>query len=94
MTTVRTAGPAGDHEAGRTTGARQGSARRFVREHSLALAAFGAFLVLWLGGQVWAGHRTFNEEQRAHGEPTVSLGRYLTEADFGEAAMVYAPKGD
>jgi hypothetical protein len=87
MTTVRTAGPAGDHDTGRGPAVRQGSARRFLREHSLALVTFGAFLVLWLGGQVWAGHRTFNEEQRAHGEPTVSLGRYLTEADFGEATF-------
>jgi hypothetical protein len=87
MTTVRTAGPAGDHDTGGGSAVRQGSARRFVREHSLALVTFGAFLVLWLGGQVWAGHRTFNEEQRAHGEPTVSLGRYLTEADFGEATF-------
>ena len=61
--------------------------RRFVREHSLLLVAFGAFLVIWLGGQVWVGHRTFNEEQRAHGEPTVSLPEYLTRAEFGEATL-------
>ncbi len=61
--------------------------RRFVRDHSLSLVAFGAFLVIWLGGQVWAGHRTFNEEQRAHGEPTVGLPGYLTRAEFGEATF-------
>ena len=48
--------------------------RQFVREHSLSIVTLGAFLVIWLGGQTWAGHRTFNEELVAHGEPTVSFG--------------------
>ncbi|MGH2393053.1 MAG: DUF6766 family protein, partial [Candidatus Limnocylindria bacterium] len=61
--------------------------RRFIRDHSLSIVALGAFLVIWLGGQAWAGHRTFNEEQFAHGEPTVSFGEYLTRADFGEATF-------
>ena len=38
--------------------------RRFIRDHSLSIVALGAFLVIWLAGQAWAGHRTFNEEQR------------------------------
>jgi hypothetical protein len=84
MTAVHTAEPEGDREAARS---RQRNVRRFVREHSLAIVALGAFLVLWLGGQVWTGLRTFNEEQRAHGEPTVSLFHYLTEAEFGEATF-------
>src|SRR4029453_6496881 len=42
---------------------------------------------IWLGGQAWAGHRTYNEEQIAHGEPTVSLPEYLTRAAFGEATF-------
>jgi hypothetical protein len=67
--------------------AKQRSARRFVREHSLSLVALGAFLVVWLGGQMWSGHRTFNEEQRAHGEPAVSLTEYVTRAEFGEATF-------
>jgi Domain of unknown function (DUF6766) len=61
--------------------------RRFVRDHSLSIVAFGAFLVIWLGGQTWAGHRSFNEEQRAHGEATVSFSEYLTRAHFGEATF-------
>jgi hypothetical protein len=61
--------------------------RRFVRDHSLSIVAFGAFLLIWLGGQAWAGHRAFNDEQRAHGEATVSLPEYLTRADFGEATF-------
>jgi hypothetical protein len=61
--------------------------RRFVRDHSLSLVTLGAFLVLWLGGQAWSGHRTYNEEQRSHGEPTVSMSEYLTRAEFGEATF-------
>jgi Domain of unknown function (DUF6766) len=61
--------------------------RRFVREHSLSVVTLGVFLAIWLGGQTWAGHRAFNEEQRANGEPTVSFSEYLTEAHFGEATF-------
>jgi hypothetical protein len=61
--------------------------RRFVREHSLSIVTLGMFLVIWLGGQVWAGHRTYNDEQRAHGEPTVSVAEYVTRAAFGEATF-------
>jgi hypothetical protein len=61
--------------------------RRFVRDHSLSIATIGAFLVIWLGGQAWAGHRTFNDDQRAHGEAPVSFGEYLTHAEFGEATF-------
>src|SRR5262245_6140896 len=61
--------------------------RRFIRDHRLSIVALGAFLVIWLGGQAWAGHRAFNEEQRTHGEPPVSFGEYLTRADFGEATL-------
>jgi hypothetical protein len=61
--------------------------RRFVRDHSLSLVTLGAFLVFWLGGQAWSGHRTYNEEQLSHGEPTVSMGEYLTRAEFGEATF-------
>jgi hypothetical protein len=64
-----------------------GTMRRFIRDHSLSIVALGAFLVIWLGGQAWSGHRAFNEEQRAHGEATVSFGEYLTRADFGEATF-------
>jgi Domain of unknown function (DUF6766) len=61
--------------------------RRFLREHSLSIVSLTAFLVIWLAGQTWAGHRSYNEEQRSHGEPTVSFGEYLTSAHFGEATF-------
>jgi hypothetical protein len=55
--------------------------RRFVKENSLGLA-FGLLFVLALVGQAVAGHATFNEQQIADGLPPVSMGRYLTSADF------------
>jgi hypothetical protein len=61
--------------------------RRFVRDHSLSMVTLGMFLVLWLGGQAWAGHRSYNDEQRAHGEATVSMSEYVTRAEFGEATF-------
>ena len=64
-----------------------GVMRRFLRERSLSIVMLGAFLVIWLGGVTWSGHRTFNEEQVAHGEPTVSFDEYLTRAEFGEATF-------
>ena len=61
--------------------------RRFIRDHSLSIVALGVFLVIWLGGQAWSGHRSFNEERRANGEAPVSFAEYLTRADFGEATF-------
>jgi Arc/MetJ-type ribon-helix-helix transcriptional regulator len=60
--------------------------RRFVRENSLTLF-FGAIFLLALIGQAIAGHAAFNNEQLAHGEETVSLGRYVTSSEFGRAVM-------
>ena len=59
----------------------------FVQNHSLSIVTLGAFLVIWMGAQAWSGHRAYNDDQRAHGEPTVSFGEYLTRADFGEATF-------
>ena len=61
--------------------------RRFVRDNSLSIVAFSVFLVIWLGGQAWAGHRSYNDEQRAHGQPAVGIAEYLTRAEFGEATF-------
>jgi hypothetical protein len=60
--------------------------RRFLKHNGLSIA----FLVLFLaavGGQAIAGHADFNEEQIRHGDPTMSLGRYVVSADFGAAVM-------
>ena len=87
MTAVRAPGRVDDRQTGQTPMRGGSSFPRFLREHSLALVAFAVFVLIWLGGQVLTGHRTFNEEQRAHGEPTVSLPEYLTHAEFGEATF-------
>jgi hypothetical protein len=58
--------------------------RSFIRHNSLSLV----FLLLFLGalvGQAIAGHADFNEDQDRHGDPRISLGRYLVSSEFGTA---------
>jgi hypothetical protein len=55
--------------------------RRFWREHSLTLVFSGLFLAA-LVGQFFAGHADHNERRAALGQPLLSLGSYLTSADF------------
>ena len=55
--------------------------RRWARESSLALF-FLAIFVAALAGQALVGHSDFNDQQLAHDDPTVSLGRYLTSSAF------------
>src|SRR5688500_13227183 len=60
--------------------------RSFVRHISPSLA----FLALYLGAlglQAVAGHADFNEDQDRHGDPRISLGRYLVSSEFGTAVM-------
>ena len=59
----------------------------FIRDHSLSTVSLGAFLVIWLGAKPGPGTRTFNDEQLPTAKPAVSLGEYLTRADFGEATF-------
>jgi len=49
--------------------------------------AFGLFLLVFIAGQSVAGLRSYNEEQREHGEAEVSYGTYLTSSHFGEATF-------
>jgi hypothetical protein len=60
--------------------------KRFVTENSLGLF-FGALFLISLAGQAIAGHIAYNDEQLAHGGEAISLGRYLTSSDFGQAVM-------
>jgi hypothetical protein len=60
--------------------------RRFLRENSLSIF-FGALFMAALVGQAIAGHVSYNQEQLAHGESAISLGRYLTSSAFGQAVM-------
>jgi hypothetical protein len=55
--------------------------RRFVRGNSLSLA-FLVIFVAALAGQAVAGWHLYDDEQHDHGEPGVSLARYLTSSRF------------
>ena len=55
--------------------------RRFVRGNSLSIV-FLAMFVAALAGQAVAGWHLYNADQREHGEPGVSLPRYLTSSRF------------
>jgi hypothetical protein len=60
--------------------------RRFLRENSMSIV----FLLLFLAalcGQAIAGHADFNDVAQSHGDPTISLGRYVVSSDFGSAVM-------
>ena len=60
--------------------------RRFLRENSMSIV----FLLLFLAalcGQAIAGHADFNDVAQSHGDPTISLGRYVVSSDFGSSVM-------
>jgi len=58
--------------------------KRFLRDNGLSLVLL-FLLVLALGGQVLTGHRVFNEDEREHGRPTVTLRAYVRSPHFFEA---------
>jgi hypothetical protein len=60
--------------------------KRFVRNNSLSLVAFGLFAI-FLFGQIVTGHREYNDDQRAHQEATVGYGSYLSRGAFVEATF-------
>jgi hypothetical protein len=60
--------------------------RKFIREHSLSLFFFTIFLAA-LVGQAIAGHALHNQEAMAHGGEQISMWRYVTGSDFGNAVM-------
>jgi hypothetical protein len=60
--------------------------RTFLKHNSLSLV----FLALFLGALVFqaiAGHAVFNEEQARHGDPAISIWRYVVSSEFGSAVM-------
>ena len=59
---------------------------RRLYENSLLLAMGLIFLATWLA-QSLNNWRTFDEEQRAHGDAAVSWGRYLLDPDFWEKTL-------
>jgi hypothetical protein len=60
--------------------------RTFVKHNGLSLFFLGLFLAA-LAFQAVAGHADFNEDQDRHGDPHISLGRYLVSSEFGTAVM-------
>ena len=56
--------------------------RKRLHDNGLTLVFLGLF-VLALVGQAFAGWREFVGEQESHGQPPVSLGRYLVSSSFG-----------
>jgi hypothetical protein len=60
--------------------------RRFARENSLALV-FLLFFLLAVAGQAFAGWHDFNDQATAHHETTISLGRYITSSEYGNAVL-------
>jgi hypothetical protein len=60
--------------------------KRALRNNGLSLAMFGLF-ALSIVGQSIVGEREFNEDQRSHGQPTVSYFGYLRTGHFVEAVF-------
>jgi uncharacterized protein DUF6766 len=60
--------------------------RRFLRDNSMSIVFLALFLAA-LAGQAIAGHADFNDTAASHGDPTISLGRYVLSSDFGSAVM-------
>jgi hypothetical protein len=58
--------------------------QKFLWENSLSLVLLALFLGTIIG-QVAAGLRTHNQEEREHNQPTLGLGEYLTSGAFVEA---------
>ena len=60
--------------------------RTSLYENSLLLVMTAIFFATWAVQSI-ANWRTFNQEQRDHGEPTVTWGRYLLDPDFWEKTL-------
>jgi hypothetical protein len=60
--------------------------RKLFRNNGLS-TVFGLLFLLFLGAQAVAGHLEYNEDQRAHGQPTIDFPGYLTSGHFVEATM-------
>ena len=63
-----------------------GRLRTIWHHHGLSIALLALFLVSMVG-QTWAGWYAYNEEQRSHHQPSVTLAGYLTTGHFGEATF-------
>jgi hypothetical protein len=60
--------------------------RRFLRDNSLSIVFLALFFAA-LFGQAIAGHAEFNDAADRHGDPHLSLARYVVSSEFGTAVM-------
>ena len=67
--------------------ARTRSEGGFFRENGLSIVWLGLFFTSFLLGQTLFGRLEYNEDQRDHGRPEVTLVEYLTTPHFVEATM-------
>jgi hypothetical protein len=60
--------------------------RAFLKHNGLSVFFLAIFLVAVVF-QAIAGHADFNEDQDRHGDPHISLGRYVLSSEFGTALL-------
>ena len=60
--------------------------KRFVRDNSLSLVMFGLFAVFLIAQSI-TGFAVYNDDQREHGEATISYPEYLRTGHFVEATF-------
>lgn len=58
--------------------------KRFFRNNGLSLVLLGMFLACWIAQSI-VGLFVYNDEERAHGSPTISYGAYLESGHFWQA---------
>jgi hypothetical protein len=63
-----------------------GGLRRWVYENSLLLVMGLIFFASWYAQSV-SGWTSFNDDQKVHGEPTVSWLSYIGSSDFWQATL-------
>jgi hypothetical protein len=61
--------------------------KRVWRENGLTIAFALMFIFTLFVGQSWTGMRTYNADQKEHGEKSLTYPQYLTSAHFGEATF-------
>jgi hypothetical protein len=65
---------------------RDGENASWLKRNSMSIAMFSLFLVSLIG-QIVAGHRTYNDDQSEHGQPTVAAAQYVRSGHFVEAVF-------
>ena len=67
-------------------GAKDDGVKHFLRDNGLSLVMFG-FFALFLFAQSVTGLNVYNDDQREHGEATISYPEYLRTGHFVEATF-------